>query len=77
MQFQDISEKPYALAHVQHQPVEEPEVNPSASLNEWLVFPDSQEIEVHFYVTHLLHLFIYFSFYVIFSSALCILTCYT
>jgi hypothetical protein len=48
MQFLDISETPYALAHVQHQPVEEPEVNPSASLNEWLVFPDSQEMEVHF-----------------------------
>jgi hypothetical protein len=27
--------------------VEDVEVNPSASLNEWLVFPSSQDLEVH------------------------------
>ena len=30
----------------EHQPHEEPEVNPLASLNDWIVFPSSQELEV-------------------------------
>ncbi|KAM0837695.1 hypothetical protein ACQ4PT_061463 [Festuca glaucescens] len=48
--FVDLSSTPYGVAtavnqHV-YQPVEEPEVNPSASLNEWLVFLSSQDLEV-------------------------------
>jgi hypothetical protein len=50
MQFMDISETPYALIADQHRPhphpVEDTEVNPSASLNDWLMFLDSQEMEV-------------------------------
>ncbi|KAM0832386.1 hypothetical protein ACQ4PT_064933 [Festuca glaucescens] len=41
--FLDITKTPYAIAVPE--PVEDPEVNPSASLNEWLVFR-SQELEV-------------------------------
>ncbi|KAM0884639.1 hypothetical protein ACQ4PT_030878 [Festuca glaucescens] len=54
--FLDLSNTPYGVAafvnHHVEQPVEEPEVNPSASLNEWLVFPSSQDLE-----------FCYFTFY--------------
>ncbi|KAM0858615.1 hypothetical protein ACQ4PT_047735 [Festuca glaucescens] len=42
--FLDITKTPYAIAVPEL--VEHPEVNPSASLNEWLVFPSSQELEV-------------------------------
>ncbi|KAM0894786.1 hypothetical protein ACQ4PT_024246 [Festuca glaucescens] len=64
--FLDLSNTPYGVAaffnrhHVEEpveQPVEESEVNPSASLNEWLVFPTSQDLEVpaaykHLYEKH-------------------------
>ncbi|KAM0832563.1 hypothetical protein ACQ4PT_064814 [Festuca glaucescens] len=64
--FLDLSNTPYGVAafvnhhHVEEpveQPVEEPEVNPSTSLNEWLVFPSSQDLEVpaaykHLYEKH-------------------------
>ncbi|KAM0923710.1 hypothetical protein ACQ4PT_005333 [Festuca glaucescens] len=59
--FLDLSNTPYGVAafvnHHVAQPVEEPEVNPSASLNEWLVFPSSQDLEVpaaykHLYEKH-------------------------
>ncbi|KAM0881945.1 hypothetical protein ACQ4PT_032584 [Festuca glaucescens] len=42
--FLDFTRTPYAVAAPE--PVDVPEVNPSASLNEWLVFPSSQELEV-------------------------------
>jgi hypothetical protein len=54
--FLELADTPYAkLAnHPNNHPIEEPvekasedgEVNPSASLNEWLVFPSSQDLEV-------------------------------
>ncbi|KAM0891832.1 hypothetical protein ACQ4PT_026127 [Festuca glaucescens] len=46
--FLDLSETPYAngLPKPAEEPPVEPEVNPSASLNDWLVFPSSQELEV-------------------------------
>ncbi|XP_071679327.1 uncharacterized protein [Lolium perenne] len=64
--FLELSNTPYGVAafsnrhHVEEpveQPVEESEVNPSASLNEWLVFPTSQDLEVpaaykHLYEKH-------------------------
>ncbi|KAM0852456.1 hypothetical protein ACQ4PT_051741 [Festuca glaucescens] len=45
--FLDLSETPYAngLPEPAEEPPVEPEVNPSASLNDWLVFPSSQELE--------------------------------
>ncbi|KAM0834409.1 hypothetical protein ACQ4PT_063614 [Festuca glaucescens] len=42
--FLDFTRTPYVVAAPE--PVDVPEVNPSASLNEWLVFPSSQELEV-------------------------------
>lgn len=53
MQFLELSKTPYAIvpANTDVAPagdapaLEESEVNPSASLNEWLVFPSSQEME--------------------------------
>ncbi|KAM0843062.1 hypothetical protein ACQ4PT_057953 [Festuca glaucescens] len=42
--FLDFAKTPYSVAA--SEPVDVPEVNPSASLNEWIVFPSSQEIEV-------------------------------
>ena len=52
VQFLDPSKTPYQIvpdnAHV-----EEADVNPSASLNEWLVPPSSQENEVCFSVANL------------------------
>ncbi|KAM0926454.1 hypothetical protein ACQ4PT_003524 [Festuca glaucescens] len=42
--FLDFTRTPYDVAALE--PVDVPEVNPSASLNEWLVFPSSQELEV-------------------------------
>ncbi|KAM0930286.1 hypothetical protein ACQ4PT_001034 [Festuca glaucescens] len=42
--FLDFTRTPYAVAAPE--PVDVPEVNPSASLNEWLVFPSSQKLEV-------------------------------
>ncbi|KAM0869830.1 hypothetical protein ACQ4PT_040414 [Festuca glaucescens] len=59
--FLDLSNTPYGVVvdvnHHIEQPIEEPEVNPSASLNEWLVFPSSQDLEVpatykHLYEKH-------------------------
>ncbi|KAM0883488.1 hypothetical protein ACQ4PT_031593 [Festuca glaucescens] len=59
--FLDLSNTSYGVAadvnHHIEQPVEEPEVNPSASLNEWLMFPSSQDLEVpaaykHLYEKH-------------------------
>ncbi|KAM0821849.1 hypothetical protein ACQ4PT_071901 [Festuca glaucescens] len=59
--FLDLSNTPYGVAafvnHHVEQPVEEPEVNLSASLNEWLVFPSSRDLEVpaaykHLYEKH-------------------------
>jgi hypothetical protein len=46
LQFLDFARTPYAAIGNQHVPAEETKVNPSASLNEWLVFPSSQELEV-------------------------------
>ncbi|KAM0847564.1 hypothetical protein ACQ4PT_054933 [Festuca glaucescens] len=42
--FLDFAKTPYSVAA--SEPVDVPEVNPSASLNEWIVFPSSQELEV-------------------------------
>lgn len=51
LQFLDQSKTPYAAVPV-NQPNpendEEPEINPSASLNDWLLFPSSQDLEVCF-----------------------------
>ncbi|KAM0881745.1 hypothetical protein ACQ4PT_032754 [Festuca glaucescens] len=46
--FLDLTETPYAngLPKPAEEPPVEPEVNPSATLNDWLVFPSSQELEV-------------------------------
>ncbi|CAM0883875.1 unnamed protein product [Alopecurus aequalis] len=41
-----LSQTVYGLAHVESTTNEQPEVNPSASLNDWLVFPSMQEMEV-------------------------------
>jgi hypothetical protein len=57
VQFLELSQTPYALGDPEPgvQPEDQPgvqpedhhvEVNQSASLNEWLVFPSSQEMEV-------------------------------
>lgn len=43
-QFLDFTQTPHAIAAPV--PVEDPDVNLSASLYEWLVFPSSQELEV-------------------------------
>jgi hypothetical protein len=59
MQFLPLSSTPYgnavppADAHVPVAPATEDEVNPSASLNEWILpgFPSSQEIEVVLFFT--------------------------
>ncbi|KAM0825389.1 hypothetical protein ACQ4PT_069595 [Festuca glaucescens] len=42
--FLDFAKTPYSVAA--SEPVDVPEANPSASLNEWIVFPSSQELEV-------------------------------
>jgi len=51
LQFLDQSKTPYAVVPV-NQPNpendEEPEINPSASLNDWLLFTSSQDLEVCF-----------------------------
>ncbi|KAM0908190.1 hypothetical protein ACQ4PT_015632 [Festuca glaucescens] len=49
--FLDFAQTPYSVAA--SEPVDVPEVNPSASLNEWLVFPSSQELEVSDRYKHL------------------------
>ncbi|KAM0892305.1 hypothetical protein ACQ4PT_025815 [Festuca glaucescens] len=53
--FLPLSKTPYAQAALPAETVEEVDVNPSASLNEWLVpgFPSSQELEVPARYKHL------------------------
>jgi hypothetical protein len=48
LRFLPFSSTPYAQTGKAPETTEEVEVNPSASLNEWLVpgFPSSQELEV-------------------------------
>ncbi|KAM0871679.1 hypothetical protein ACQ4PT_039226 [Festuca glaucescens] len=55
-EFLELSNTPYGVAPVNQQveqPVDEVEVNPSASLNEWLVFPSSQDLEIPSHFKHL------------------------
>ena len=50
MQFLERSQTIYAqVAIVKNLPAEQSEVNPSATLNEWLVPPSPEELEVSYY----------------------------
>jgi hypothetical protein len=54
MQFLDLSKTIYgSVAGPSHSHVEEIAADPSASLNDWLVFPSMEDLEVCFFVATL------------------------